>query len=52
MHPAEKRLKELKELLKAEPEGSMYAADLKLTIAQVKKQIKNKTIEGYQMVEV
>lgn len=51
MHPAEQRLKNLKELLKAENGDTLYAADLKLTIAQVKKQIKNGSPVGYQMVE-
>lgn len=52
MHPAEQRLKNLKELLRLEQGNTLYAQDLKLTIKMVAEQIKNVSSKGYQMVEV
>lgn len=51
MHPAEKRLRELKELLGKEGD-TPYAADLRLTIKQVEKDVKKISSKGYQMVDV
>ena len=51
MSPAQTRLKELKELLKAEADqNSLYAQDLKLSIAAAKLAVKNVSDKGYRMV--
>ena len=52
MSPAEKRLANLKELLKAEKGNTSYAQDLRLSIKQLKETIKNTSEKGYKMVEV
>lgn len=51
MHPAQKRLKELKELLSKEKGNTLYAQDLKLSIKQAEKDIKAASAEGYRMVD-
>ena len=52
MSPAEKRLENLKELLKAEKGNTPYAQDLRLSIKQVSEQIKDASEKGYRMVEI
>ena len=52
MHPLEKRLNDLKEALALEEKDTPFAQDLKLTIAQCEKNLKNINDKGYKMVKV
>lgn len=54
MHPLEKRLQNLKELLTQEQQeqgDTPYAQDLRLTIKICEKNMKNITKNGFKMVE-
>jgi len=51
MNAAQKRLAILKELLANEPDqNSLYAQDLKLSIAQAEIDVRNASPDGYRMV--
>jgi hypothetical protein len=53
MHPAAKRLANLKELLKNEPDKkSLYAQDLRLLIKSCEDALRHVSEDGYMMVEV
>lgn len=55
MHPAAKRLQNLKEMLKVEQSlknpNQPFIDDLKLSIRQAERDVKNATAAGFVMVE-